>query len=129
MGLDEWPRKTALPEEISLPARWMWEWPRRLSRLVGLARIDLVRRTRDDHFARSLEPALPRTIVLTDPDQFNDIREGVRAVCAKFPEKYHRKINNDRAYPEAFLAQILRVSRRIRRTVSSRSDLMVAKLN
>jgi hypothetical protein len=67
--------------------------------------------------------------VLTDPDQFNDIREGVRAVCAKFPEKYHRKINNDRAYPEAFLAQILRVSRRIRRTVSSRSDLMVAKLN
>ena len=44
--------------------------------------------------------------MLTDPDQFNDIREGVRAVCAKFPDEYHRKIDHDRAYPEAFVAAL-----------------------
>jgi acyl-CoA dehydrogenase len=44
--------------------------------------------------------------VLTDPDQFNDIREGVRAVCAEFPDEYHRTIDHDRAYPEAFVAAL-----------------------
>ena len=44
--------------------------------------------------------------MLTDPDQFNDIREGVRAVCAEFPDEYHRKIDHDRAYPEAFVASL-----------------------
>ena len=43
---------------------------------------------------------------MTDPDQFNDIREGVRAVCAEFPDEYHRKIDHDRAYPEAFVAAL-----------------------
>ena len=44
--------------------------------------------------------------MLTDPDQFNDIREGVRTVCAEFPDEYHRKIDHDRAYPEAFVAAL-----------------------
>ena len=44
--------------------------------------------------------------MLTDPDQFNDIREGVLAVCAEFPDEYHRKIDHDRAYPEAFVAAL-----------------------
>ena len=44
--------------------------------------------------------------MLTDPDQFNDIREGVRAVCAEFSDEYHRKIDHDRAYPEAFVAAL-----------------------
>ena len=43
---------------------------------------------------------------MTDPDQFNYIREGVRAVCAEFPDEYHRKIDHDRAYPEAFVAAL-----------------------
>ena len=43
---------------------------------------------------------------MTDPDQFNNIREGVRAVCAEFPDEYHRKIDHDRAYPEAFVAAL-----------------------
>ena len=46
--------------------------------------------------------------MLTDPDQFNDIREGVRAVCAEFPDEYHRKIDHDRTYPEAFVAALTR---------------------
>ena len=44
--------------------------------------------------------------MLTDADQFNDIREGIRAVCAEFPDEYHRKIDHDRAYPEAFVAAL-----------------------
>ena len=44
--------------------------------------------------------------MLTDPDQFNDIRSGVRTVCAEFPDEYHRKIDHDRAYPEAFVAAL-----------------------
>ena len=44
--------------------------------------------------------------MLTDPDQFNDIREGVRAVCAEFPDEYHRKIDHERTYPEAFVAAL-----------------------
>ena len=44
--------------------------------------------------------------MLTNPDDFNDIREGVRAVCAAFPDEYHRKIDHDRAYPEEFVAAL-----------------------
>ena len=36
-------------------------------------------------------------------DEFGDIRDGVRAVCADFPDEYHRKVDHDRAYPEAFV--------------------------
>ncbi|MBV0911862.1 acyl-CoA dehydrogenase family protein [Anianabacter salinae] len=33
----------------------------------------------------------------------DDIRDAVRALCAEFPPEYHRKIDEDRAYPEAFV--------------------------
>ncbi len=36
-------------------------------------------------------------------DRYEDIREGVRAVCAEFPAEYHRKIDEARGYPEAFV--------------------------
>ncbi len=36
-----------------------------------------------------------------DPHQ--DIRDAVRALCAGFPDEYHRKIDQQRAYPEAFV--------------------------
>src|SRR3984957_4020288 len=32
-----------------------------------------------------------------------EIREGVRALCAEFPDEYFRKIDSERAYPEAFV--------------------------
>ena len=44
--------------------------------------------------------------MLTDEDEFNNIREEVRAVCAEFPDKNHRKIDYYRAYPEAFVAAL-----------------------
>ncbi len=34
---------------------------------------------------------------------FQDIRDGVRAVCAQFPDEYHRKVDAARAYPENFV--------------------------
>lgn len=36
-------------------------------------------------------------------DSYQDIRDGVRALCAQFPAEYHRKIDEERAYPEAFV--------------------------
>ena len=36
-------------------------------------------------------------------DQYQDIRDAVRALCAEFPDEYHRKIDEARGYPEAFV--------------------------
>src|SRR5471032_2842484 len=37
------------------------------------------------------------------PDPYQDIREAVRALCAEFPDDYHRRIDETRGYPEAFV--------------------------
>ncbi|SPF79908.1 acyl-CoA dehydrogenase family protein [Pseudoprimorskyibacter insulae] len=37
----------------------------------------------------------------TDP--YQDIRDGIQALCAQFPAEYHRKIDEEKAYPEAFV--------------------------
>ena len=34
---------------------------------------------------------------------FDDIREGVRALCAQFSAEYHRKVDEKRGYPEEFV--------------------------
>jgi acyl-CoA dehydrogenase len=36
-------------------------------------------------------------------DKYQDIREAVRALCAGFPDEYHRKIDEQRGYPETFV--------------------------
>src|SRR5262245_15259976 len=36
-------------------------------------------------------------------DNYSDIRDAVRALCAQFPDEYHRKVDAERAYPEAFV--------------------------
>jgi acyl-CoA dehydrogenase len=40
---------------------------------------------------------------VTDPDRFQEIRDAVRALCAAFPDEYHRDVNARRAYPERFV--------------------------
>jgi len=40
---------------------------------------------------------------MTDPADYDDIRDGVRALCAEFPPEYHRKVDAARAYPEDFV--------------------------
>jgi len=35
--------------------------------------------------------------------QYQDIRDAVRALCAEFPDEYHRQVDAARGYPEAFV--------------------------
>jgi acyl-CoA dehydrogenase len=37
------------------------------------------------------------------PDQYEDLRRGVREVCAEFPDGYWRELDARREYPEAFI--------------------------
>ena len=39
-------------------------------------------------------------------DDFQDIREGVRALSANFPGSYWQEMDRERAYPEAFVAAL-----------------------
>src|SRR5690349_17087646 len=41
-------------------------------------------------------------------ERYHDIRDAVRALCADFPDEYHRKIDEARAYPEAFVDALTR---------------------
>ncbi len=38
-----------------------------------------------------------------EADDYQDIRDAVRALCAQFPAEYHRQIDANRGYPEAFV--------------------------
>ncbi len=40
------------------------------------------------------------------PDQYEEIREGVRALCADFPAAYFREIDGARGYPETFVTAL-----------------------
>ena len=42
-------------------------------------------------------------MVKTAPDRYQDLRDAVRALCAQFPDSYHREVDAKRAYPEAFV--------------------------
>src|SRR6201747_2609314 len=42
-------------------------------------------------------------MIKTAPDKYQDIRDAVRALCAQFPDEYHRKVDEARGYPEAFV--------------------------
>ncbi|MCD6735444.1 MAG: acyl-CoA/acyl-ACP dehydrogenase [Burkholderiaceae bacterium] len=39
----------------------------------------------------------------TSDHSYPDIRDGVRDLCRQFPDEYHRQVDADRAYPEAFV--------------------------
>ena len=41
-----------------------------------------------------------------DRDDYADIRESVRALCARFPGEYWRALDRERAYPTAFVAAL-----------------------
>jgi hypothetical protein len=41
-----------------------------------------------------------------DIQEFADIRDGVRALCAKFPGEYWRALDRERAYPKEFVAAL-----------------------
>ena len=39
-------------------------------------------------------------------DRFRDLRDAVRALCARFPDAYHRDVDARRAYPEQFVTAL-----------------------
>jgi len=41
-----------------------------------------------------------------EPDEYADIRESVRALCAKFPGDYWRALDRERAYPTEFVTAL-----------------------
>jgi acyl-CoA dehydrogenase len=45
--------------------------------------------------------------MLYAPDEHQEIRDAVRALCSEFPDEYHRKIDEQRAYPEAFVDALI----------------------
>jgi len=49
---------------------------------------------------------MPMTKPHADTDPYADIREGVRALCARFPGEYWRELDRTRAYPTAFVTAL-----------------------
>lgn len=47
-------------------------------------------------------------MIQQNPDQYQDIRDGVRALCASFPDEYHRKVDHEKAYPEEFVDTLVK---------------------
>jgi acyl-CoA dehydrogenase len=41
--------------------------------------------------------------MLNEIDKYQDLRDAIRDLCAQFPDEYFRKIDEERAYPEAFV--------------------------
>lgn len=45
--------------------------------------------------------------MLAKEENFKEIRDGISALCANFPDEYFRKIDEDRAYPEEFVDALI----------------------
>ena len=48
------------------------------------------------------------TDFLNPNEAFADIRDGIRSLCQSFPAEYHRRIDEERAYPDEFVAALTR---------------------
>ena len=44
--------------------------------------------------------------MLDDPDEFQEVREAIRALCARFPAEYFRAVDQAGGYPDAFVAAL-----------------------
>jgi len=42
----------------------------------------------------------------SEPENFPELRDGVRALCARFPAEYWRAIDRERGYPEQFVHEL-----------------------
>ena len=63
-------------------------------------------RDRHPRLAASRPPAAPETRrlpMLNEADEHQEIRDAVRHLCSQFPDEYFRKVDEQRAYPEAFV--------------------------
>ncbi len=46
--------------------------------------------------------------MLNAPDEHQEIRDAIRHLCAEYPDEYFRKIDEQRAYPEAFVDSLIK---------------------
>jgi acyl-CoA dehydrogenase len=53
--------------------------------------------------ARAAGRLVERGGAVKTPEDYADIRHGVRALCSEFPDEYFRRIDAERGYPEAFV--------------------------
>jgi alkylation response protein AidB-like acyl-CoA dehydrogenase len=44
---------------------------------------------------------------MTDNDPHQEIRDAVRALCREYPDEYFRKVDAEKAYPEAFVDALM----------------------
>ena len=44
-----------------------------------------------------------KTIMISNVDQYQDIRDAIRDLCKQFPDEYFRKVDEVRGYPEEFV--------------------------
>jgi acyl-CoA dehydrogenase len=42
----------------------------------------------------------------THAEQYQDIRDGIRSLCEQYPDEYFRKVDENRGYPEEFVAAL-----------------------
>ncbi|HYF21250.1 MAG TPA: acyl-CoA dehydrogenase family protein, partial [Ramlibacter sp.] len=45
--------------------------------------------------------------MFNEPDDHQDIRDAVRQLCKQYPDEYFRKVDEERAYPEAFVDALM----------------------
>ena len=45
--------------------------------------------------------------MMNESDQYQDIRDAIRQLCTQFPDDYFRKIDEQKAYPEAFVDALM----------------------
>ena len=54
--------------------------------------------------SRARASAIPTGISMpVSPNDYQDIRDAIRDLCAQFPAEYFRQVDEERAYPEAFV--------------------------
>ena len=49
---------------------------------------------------------------MTPSEGYEDIRSGVRALCAEFPDEYFRKVDAERGYPGDFVSALTKAIRK-----------------
>jgi len=55
----------------------------------------------------SLQAAQPLKVIINmshySHENHQDIRSAIQALCAEFPSEYHRKVDEERGYPDEFV--------------------------
>jgi len=45
--------------------------------------------------------------MIGSPDEYQDLRDAIRQLCAQFPNEYFRKVDEERGYPDRFVDALI----------------------